>query len=73
MNFSKRIFAVLTLIAASAFVCGCGSITFFPSAPAQKAADNIIDEVWPASQPTVPVITVGGGKETAPAPVVTPK
>lgn len=73
MKSSKRIFSTLALIAMSLFFYGCAAITFFPTASAQKAADSIIDEVWPASQPTVPVTSVGGSKETAPSPVTTPK
>jgi hypothetical protein len=28
-------------------VTGCSTISFFPQAPAQKAADKVIDDVWP--------------------------
>ncbi len=73
MKSNKRIFSTVGFLAASVFFYGCGSISFFPTAPAQKAADNIIDDVWPASQPTVPVVNVGGIKETTPQPVITPK
>lgn len=73
MKSSKRIFFTIALIAMSFFFYGCAAITFFPTASAQKAADYIIDEVWPASQPTILVITVDGNKKTAPSPVMTPK
>jgi hypothetical protein len=30
-------------------VSGCASIAFFPKGTAQKAADKVIDDIWPAS------------------------
>jgi outer membrane murein-binding lipoprotein Lpp len=38
--------AVVLLVAA---VSGCASITFFPKGTAQKAADKVIDDIWPGS------------------------
>lgn len=29
---------------------GCSTISFFPAAPAQKAADKVIDDIWPAPE-----------------------
>ena len=31
---------------------GCSTISFFPAESAQKAADKIIDDIWPAADPT---------------------
>lgn len=31
------------------FVASCANITFFPKGTAQKAADKVIDDIWPAS------------------------
>jgi hypothetical protein len=31
------------------FVSGCANITFFPKGTAQKAADKVIDDIWPGS------------------------
>jgi hypothetical protein len=44
-------------------VAGCANIAFFPKAPAQKAADKVIDDIWPAA-PAPPVV--------AEKPAVTP-
>jgi hypothetical protein len=30
------------------FVSGCANIAFFPKGTAQKAADKVIDDIWPA-------------------------
>ena len=30
---------------------GCSTISFFPAESAQKAADKIIDDIWPAADP----------------------
>ena len=42
---------------------GCSTISFFPAAPAQKAADKVIDDIWPAQEtakaPPSPVATEG--------------
>ncbi len=31
---------------------GCSTISFFPAESAQKAADKVIDDIWPAADPT---------------------
>lgn len=75
MNYVERklqiMFMATLLLAAS----GCGSISFFPAQPAQKAADKVIDDVWPPVQPTAPVASVGIAKEKEPPvePVMSPK
>ena len=30
---------------------GCSTISFFPAESAQKAADKVIDDIWPAADP----------------------
>ena len=30
---------------------GCSTISFFPTESAQKAADKVIDDIWPAADP----------------------
>jgi hypothetical protein len=37
-------------------VSGCANIAFFPKGTAQKAADKVIDDIWPASSSAEPVI-----------------
>lgn len=67
-----RLFIISAVMAVSA---GCGTISFFPAQPAQKAADKVIDDVWPPIQPTAPVASVGIAKEKVPPvePVMSPK
>ena len=73
MKYCKSISNIFLVMLISALVFGCGTITFFPAAPAQKAADNVIDDIWPAAQPTLPIATVrGGGKDVAPQPAIAP-
>ena len=37
---------------------GCSTISFFPTAPAQKAADSVIDDIWPSREvPKTPAST----------------
>jgi hypothetical protein len=59
-----KIILVVALLAAS--LAGCGSISFFPAAPAQRAADKVIDDIWPAA-PLPPAFTrnVTVSKESA--------
>lgn len=78
MKIYKLIFKLATPIFASALVAACGSISFFPVAPAQKAADKVIEDIWPSSismAPTVPVVAVGAlkEKEPPPGPLISPK
>lgn len=48
MRLQKNLLVVL--IAVSQMVAaGCTTIAFFPTAPAQKAADKLIDDIWPAA------------------------
>lgn len=63
------------LVFATAVAAGCGTISFFPAQPAQKAADKVIDDIWPPTQPTAPVASVGIAKEKEPPvePVMSPK
>ena len=32
-------------------MAGCSTISFFPTADAQKAADKVIKDIWPAPEP----------------------
>jgi hypothetical protein len=79
MKIQKLIFKFATLIFVStlmsALATACGTISFFPTAPAQKAADKVIEDIWPPAQPTVPVVAVGTAKEKEPppGPVISPK
>ena len=49
-----------SLVAAITFTCvfampGCASTLFFPAKSAEKAADQLIGEIWPnLPKPTVP-------------------
>ena len=67
-----HLFVTGVLIAVSA---GCGTISFFPAQPAQKAADKVIDDIWPPVQPTAPVASIGIAKEKEPpvGPTMSPK
>jgi hypothetical protein len=38
----------LVCLAAWMALAGCSSIAFYPAVPAQKAADRVIDDIWPA-------------------------
>jgi hypothetical protein len=68
-------FSALVLAAAVVAAAGCGTISFFPTQPAQKAADKVIDDIWPLIQPTAPVASIGIAKEKEPPvePVMSPK
>lgn len=32
-------------------IVGCSTISFFPTADAQKAADKVIKDIWPSLEP----------------------
>lgn len=50
MNIIKLPANVLVvMILAAGFISGCSSIAFFPAEHAQKAADKVIDDIWPAA------------------------
>ncbi|MEQ1517737.1 MAG: hypothetical protein ABL931_14740 [Usitatibacteraceae bacterium] len=58
--------SILGLTLASALVsAGCASTLFFPAKPAEKAADALIDEIWPdvAKPSATPGIGNDGAKE----------
>lgn len=48
MRLQKNLIVVLLAVTQVAFA-GCTTIAFFPTAPAQKAADKVIDDIWPAA------------------------
>jgi hypothetical protein len=75
MKICTRVLHFSALVLATAVAAGCGTISFFPAQPAQKAADKVIDDIWPPTQPTVPVASVGIAKEKEPPvePVMSPK
>jgi hypothetical protein len=75
MKIRQQGFKFAALIIISVLTVGCGTISFFPTAPAQKAADKVIEDIWPPTQPTVPVVAVGASKEKEPppGPVISPK
>jgi hypothetical protein len=62
MQLQKNLIVVVLAVAPVA-LAGCTTIAFFPTAPAQKAADKLIDDIWPAA-PARPA--------AAPAPVAAP-
>ncbi len=37
------------VVLAGLVLAGCSTIAFFPTAPAQKAADKVIDDIWPTA------------------------
>jgi hypothetical protein len=75
MKDRTRALHFFALVLATVVVAGCGTISFFPAQPAQKAADKVIDDIWPPIQPTAPVASVGIAKEKEPPvePVMSPK
>ena len=75
MKYRMRALCFSALVLATAVVAGCGTISFFPAQPAQKAADKVIDDIWPPIQPTAPVASIGIAKEKEPPvePVMSPK
>jgi hypothetical protein len=46
MELGKRIVGGLALASMLAMT-GCASTLFFPAKPAEKAADALIDDIWP--------------------------
>jgi hypothetical protein len=50
-NMKKRCqpFVALILTFSLVGLAACSSISFFPKATAQKAADKLIDDIWPTS------------------------
>ncbi len=46
-RFMLAMLSALTFVSAA----GCSTILFFPAESAQKAADKIIDDIWPAADP----------------------
>ena len=46
MKTGKVFVASITLASVFA-MAGCASTLFFPAKPAEKAADKVIDDIWP--------------------------
>ena len=46
-RFSLAMLSALILVNTA----GCSTISFFPTESAQKAADKVIDDIWPAADP----------------------
>jgi hypothetical protein len=71
MRLLKKLI-VIVLASVTVTLAGCTTIAFFPTAPAQKAADKLIDDIWPvapvrpATAPA-PAPAKGGTKELAKA------
>ena len=42
-----KIFIVAAILAGALAMSGCGTVLFFPIKPAEKAADRVIDDIWP--------------------------
>ena len=54
MNVTK-IFIACVALASIFAISGCASTLFFPAKPAEKAADKVIDDIWPdLAKPTMP-------------------
>ena len=48
-----KIFIVAATLACAFAMSGCGTALFFPAKPAEKAADKVIDDIWPdVTRPT---------------------
>ena len=48
-----KIFIVAAILAGALAMSGCGTALFFPVKPAEKAADRVIDDIWPdVTRPT---------------------
>ena len=48
-----KIFIVAATLACALPMSGCGTALFFPVKPAEKAADRVIDDIWPdVTRPT---------------------
>ena len=50
-----RTLAVVVTLSGLLVIVGCASTLFFPTKPAEKAADLVIDDIWPdmAKSPTI--------------------
>ena len=42
-----KILIVVANLACALAMSGCGTALFFPVKPAEKAADKVIDDIWP--------------------------
>ena len=62
MNTGEK-FVVVATIASMLTMTGCGSTLFFPAKPAEKAADSLIDDIWPDA--TKPVVKPAAVKDEA--------
>jgi flagellar basal body-associated protein FliL len=52
MQLQKNLIVIVIVIViavSTVALAGCTTIAFFPTAPAQKAADKLIDDIWPAA------------------------
>ena len=48
-----KIFIVAAILAGALAMSGCGTALIFPIKPAEKAADKVIDDIWPdVTRPT---------------------
>ena len=52
-SFTRCYRFLLAMLSALILVstAGCSTISFFPTESAQKAADKVIDDIWPAADP----------------------
>ena len=46
---TRNTLLVSTMLATALTMAGCVSTLFFPAKSAEKAADKIIDDIWPAA------------------------
>ena len=46
---TRRTLLVAVALAIALTMTGCVSTLFFPAKSAEKAADKVIDEIWPAA------------------------
>ena len=42
-----KLFVACVALASIFAISGCASTLFFPAKPAEKAADKVIDDIWP--------------------------
>ena len=54
-----KLFVACVALASIFAISGCASTLFFPAKPAEKAADKVIDDIWPdLSKPAAPKVDV---------------
>ena len=52
---AQALYLCLTLFISLALLAACSTMSFFPTATANKAADKVIDDIWPVPAVAPPV------------------